>query len=66
MSAGSLSAGPLSAQRACTLNRAPAARHPPPAQALRCMHACGIAHGDVKMANIMHMGDGSAPVPKVD
>jgi hypothetical protein len=24
-------------------------------QALRCMHACGIAHGDVKMANVLIM-----------
>ena len=27
-------------------------------QALRCMHGCGIAHGDVKLANILRMGDG--------
>jgi len=27
------------------------------AQALRCLHACGVAHGDVKMANVMKIGD---------
>ena len=27
-------------------------------RALRCMHACGIAHGDVKMANVVQVGDG--------
>lgn len=26
-------------------------------QALRCMHACGVAHGDVKMANVLLMDD---------
>lgn len=26
-------------------------------QALRCMHACGVAHGDLKMANILKIGD---------
>ena len=27
-------------------------------QALRCMHGCGIAHGDVKLANLLRMGEG--------
>ena len=26
-------------------------------QALRCMHACGVAHGDLKMANVLKTGD---------
>uniref|UniRef100_A0A7S4HAD9 Protein kinase domain-containing protein n=2 Tax=Guillardia theta TaxID=55529 RepID=A0A7S4HAD9_GUITH len=26
-------------------------------KSLRCMHACGVAHGDVKMANILNVGD---------
>ena len=27
-------------------------------KALRCMHGCGVVHGDVKLANIMRRGDG--------
>ena len=26
-------------------------------QALRCMHACGVAHGDLKMANVLKCGE---------